>query len=195
MATAGHCCPHQRNPQRHCGAVISHEHPRVAGVRYPGLATSEQKQIVDAQMRVGGMLSAVLDAGAGQTAAVVDRLRLFAIAPSLGGVESLVTQPITTTHQGLDPTERAKRGIADRMVRLSVGLEDADDLIARPHPGPRRLNPPRAPARSAHPAPGRCTTAPPLAETSAPCKKRPPASGDACSAGPATARSRFGKET
>ncbi|MFJ7201066.1 MULTISPECIES: trans-sulfuration enzyme family protein [unclassified Streptomyces] len=106
-------------------------HPRVARVHYPGLATGEQKRIVDAQMRGGGgMLSAVLDADAEQTAAVVDRLRLFAIAPSLGGVESLVTQPITTTHHGLDPAERAKRGIADSMVRLSVGLEDADDLIA-----------------------------------------------------------------
>ncbi|MFF8394770.1 trans-sulfuration enzyme family protein [Streptomyces sp. NPDC016172] len=106
-------------------------HPRVAHVHYPGLATGEQKRIVDAQMRGGGgMLSAVLDADADQTAAVVDRLRLFAIAPSLGGVESLVTQPITTTHHGLDPAERAKRGIADSMVRLSVGLEDADDLIA-----------------------------------------------------------------
>ncbi|MFJ2240442.1 trans-sulfuration enzyme family protein [Streptomyces sp. NPDC087859] len=106
-------------------------HPRVARVHYPGLATGEQKRIVDAQMRGGGgMLSAVLDADADQTAAVVDRLRLFAIAPSLGGVESLVTQPITTTHHGLDPAERAKRGIADSMVRLSVGLEDADDLIA-----------------------------------------------------------------
>jgi cystathionine gamma-synthase/methionine-gamma-lyase len=106
-------------------------HSRVARVHYPGLAAGEQKRIVDAQMRGGGgMLSAVLDADAGQTAAVVDRLRLFAIAPSLGGVESLVTQPITTTHHGLDPAERARRGIADSMVRLSVGLEDADDLIA-----------------------------------------------------------------
>ncbi|MGP3920594.1 trans-sulfuration enzyme family protein [Nonomuraea sp. 10N515B] len=106
-------------------------HPRVRRVHYPGLATGEAKKIVEVQMRgTGGMLSAVLDATAEQTAAVVDRLRLFAIAPSLGGVESLITQPITTTHHGLDPAERAKRGIADSMIRLSVGLEDADDLIA-----------------------------------------------------------------
>jgi cystathionine gamma-synthase/methionine-gamma-lyase len=106
-------------------------HPRVARVNYPGMATGDQKRIVDAQMRGGGgMLSVVLNADADQTAAVVDRLRLFAIAPSLGSVESLVTQPITTTHHGLDPAERAKRGIADSMVRLSVGLEDAGDLIA-----------------------------------------------------------------
>jgi cystathionine beta-lyase/cystathionine gamma-synthase len=60
---------------------------------------------------------------------VVDRLQLFAIAPSLGGVESLATQPVTTTHHGLDPEERARRGITDSMIRLSVGLEDAQDLI------------------------------------------------------------------
>ncbi|MFJ3307631.1 trans-sulfuration enzyme family protein [Streptomyces sp. NPDC086549] len=106
-------------------------HPRVSRVHYPGLATGEQKRIVDAQMHAGGgMLSAVLNTDAVGTAAVVDRLTLFAIAPSLGGVESLVTQPITTTHHGLDPAERARRGIADSMIRLSVGLEDADDLIA-----------------------------------------------------------------
>ncbi|GAA3152959.1 cystathionine gamma-synthase/methionine-gamma-lyase [Kribbella aluminosa] len=105
-------------------------HPRVSRVNYPGLATGDAKQIYDTQMRGGGgMLSAVLDATADETAAVVDRLRLFAIAPSLGGVESLITQPITTTHHGLAPDERAKRGIADSMIRLSVGLEDADDLI------------------------------------------------------------------
>jgi cystathionine gamma-synthase len=56
------------------------------------------------------------------------RLRLFSIATSLGGVESLVAQPITTTRHGLDPAERTKRGIADSTIRLSVGLEEADDL-------------------------------------------------------------------
>jgi cystathionine gamma-synthase len=111
-------------------AAFLSEHPRVSRVNYPGLATGEDKRIVDAQMRGhGGMLSAVLDGSAAQTATVVDRLRLFAIAPSLGGVESLITQPITTTHHGLDPAERARRGIADSMIRLSVGLEDAEDLI------------------------------------------------------------------
>jgi cystathionine gamma-synthase/methionine-gamma-lyase len=54
---------------------------------------------------------------------------MFSIAASLGGAESLVTQPITTTHHGLDPAERARRGIADSMVRVSIGLEDTDDLI------------------------------------------------------------------
>jgi cystathionine gamma-synthase/methionine-gamma-lyase len=65
----------------------------------------------------GGMVSFVFDGDATAAAAVVDRLHLFAIAPSLGGVESLVTQPITTTHHGLAPDERARRGIVDGLVR------------------------------------------------------------------------------
>ncbi|HTM85278.1 MAG TPA: PLP-dependent transferase, partial [Mycobacterium sp.] len=96
-----------------------------------GLATGAAHAIVVKQMRGhGGMLSFVLDATAAQTAAVVDRLRLFSIAGSLGGVESLVTQPITTSHHGMPPAERAHRGISDGMIRLSIGLEDAADLIA-----------------------------------------------------------------
>lgn len=78
----------------------------------------------------GGMVSFVYDGNAAETAAVVDRLRVFSIAASLGGVESLVTQPITTTHHGMTPEERARRGISDAMVRLSCGLEDAEDLVA-----------------------------------------------------------------
>ncbi|MCA1791865.1 MAG: PLP-dependent transferase [Thioalkalivibrio sp.] len=64
------------------------------------------------------------------TSAVVDRLHVFVIAPSLGGVESLATQPVTTTHHGLSDAERERRGISGSMIRLSVGLEDAQDLIA-----------------------------------------------------------------
>jgi cystathionine gamma-synthase len=76
---------------------------------------------------LGGMISFVLDGAA--AAAVVNWLAMFAIAPSLGGLESIVTQPVTTTHHGLDPDEPAARGIADNMIRLSVGLEDPGDLI------------------------------------------------------------------
>jgi cystathionine gamma-synthase/methionine-gamma-lyase len=105
------------------------EHPRIVKVNYPGLEDFPGWQTARRQMHgFGGMLSFVLDGDAGTTAAMVDRLRLFSIAPSLGGVESLVTQPITTTHHGLTPEERARRGIVDGMVRVSVGLEDAEDL-------------------------------------------------------------------
>lgn len=122
---------HRQNDTAAAVAAFLSTHPRVVRINYPGLTTGQAKLTVDTQMRGGGgMLSFVLDATAKQTAAVVDRLQLFSIAPSLGGVESLVTQPITTTHHGLDPLERAKRGITDGMIRLSVGLEDADDLIA-----------------------------------------------------------------
>ncbi len=109
---------------------LSH-HPKVKRVNYPGLEGFAGHGIARQQMRgFGGMVSFVFDGDAKATAKVVDRLRLFTIAPSLGGVESLVTQPITTTHHGLSPEERARRGIADGMVRLSCGLEDPEDLCA-----------------------------------------------------------------
>lgn len=105
------------------------EHSRVERVSYPGLPTHAQHDLAKRQMRgFGGMLSFVVRGDAKATAAVVDRLELFSIAPSLGGVESLVTQPVTTTHHGLTPEERSRRGISDGMVRLSVGLEDVEDL-------------------------------------------------------------------
>ncbi len=78
----------------------------------------------------GGMVSFIYAGDAASTAAVVDRLRIFTIAASLGGAESLVTQPITTTHHGMTPQERARRGIVDGMVRLSCGLEETGDLVA-----------------------------------------------------------------
>ncbi len=106
-------------------------HPRIERVNYPGLSSHPQHSIARRQMSgYGGMLSFVLRGDMQATAAAVDRLELFSIAPSLGGVESLVTQPVTTTHHGLSAEERARRGISDGMVRLSVGLEDAEDLWA-----------------------------------------------------------------
>lgn len=105
-------------------------HPRVERVLYPGLPDFPGHPIATRQMSgYGGMLTLVLAAGTAETTAVVDRLRLFAIAPSLGGVESLVTQPVTTTHHGLAAAEQARRGISGAMIRLSVGLEDVEDLI------------------------------------------------------------------
>jgi len=106
-------------------------HPRVARVRYPGLESFPGHELAARQMTgFGGMLTMEVAGDGAATAAVADRLGLFTIAPSLGGVESLVTQPVTTTHHGLDPGERQRRGITDAMLRLSVGLEDVKDLIA-----------------------------------------------------------------
>ena len=106
-------------------------HPRVVKVNYPGIASFSGHQLAKQQMSgFGGMISFVVDGDAQDAATVVDKLTLFSIAPSLGGVESLVTQPITTTHFNLTSEERAKRGIVDSMIRISVGLEDVDDLWA-----------------------------------------------------------------
>lgn len=106
-------------------------HPRVAKVNYPGRATGAQAEIVARQMRGGGgILSFVVDGDAAQTAAVLDRLQLISLAPSVGGVESLACQPAMLTHHPLSPEDRERRGIVDGLVRLSVGLEDAADLIA-----------------------------------------------------------------
>jgi cystathionine beta-lyase/cystathionine gamma-synthase len=106
-------------------------HPTVARVLYPGLPEFPGHALARAQMQgFGGMLSIEIKGSGADATRVADRLKLFALAPSLGGVESLVTQPCTTTHHGLTPEERARRGISDAMLRLSVGLEDAADLIA-----------------------------------------------------------------
>ena len=83
--------------------------------------------------RFGGLLTIAVEGGGQAATQVADALKLFALAPSPGGVESLVTQPCTTTHHGLTPEERRRRGISDAMLRLSVGLEEADDLIADLH--------------------------------------------------------------
>jgi len=106
-------------------------HPKVARVLYPGLPGHPGHAVAKTQMHgFGGMLTLELKGSYEAAVAAVDRLKLFAIAPSLGGVESLVTMPVTTTHHGLTAEERARRGITDTMIRLSVGLEDADDLLA-----------------------------------------------------------------
>ena len=105
--------------------------PRVSRVLYPGLPSFPGHALAARQMSgFGGVLTIEIAGDAAATTRVADRLRLFALAPSLGGTESLATQPVTTTHHGLSPEERARRGITDSMIRLSVGLEDADDLIA-----------------------------------------------------------------
>ena len=100
-------------------------HPAVALVRYPGLDEVGRKQ-----MRMGGGMLAFELRGGEAVPRVVDRLRLWQLIPSLGGVESGVGVPALTSHRQLSPEERAELGIADGLVRLSVGIEDADDLIA-----------------------------------------------------------------
>ena len=120
----------QQNATAQKVAEAMEQHPRVSRVLYPGLTDFPGHALARKQMSgFGGMLSIEVKGSGEDATRVADRLKLFALAPSLGGVESLVTQPCTTTHHGLTPEERARRGISDAMLRLSIGLEDADDLI------------------------------------------------------------------
>jgi cystathionine gamma-lyase len=106
-------------------------HPVVARVYYPGLDSFPQKALAEGQQRTaGGMLSFELDAGPQEAIAVMNALKLWIRAESLGGVESLVTHPATATHADVPVEIRHKLGISDGLIRLSVGLEAAEDLIA-----------------------------------------------------------------
>jgi cystathionine gamma-lyase len=106
-------------------------HPKVEKVHYPGLASHPQHVLARRQMRgFGGMLSAVLGGGLAEARRVLERCRLFTLAESLGGVESLIGHPSTMTHAAIPPKTREALGISDGLVRLSVGIEDVDDLIA-----------------------------------------------------------------
>jgi cystathionine beta-lyase/cystathionine gamma-synthase len=111
-------------------AEAMRNHPKVARVLYPGLPDFPQHALARSQMSgFGGMLTLEIN-GLGEDATkVIDSLELIIIAPSLGGPESLATQPMTTTHHGLTPEERLKRGITDSMIRFSIGMEAAEDLI------------------------------------------------------------------
>lgn len=121
----------QQNIAAQAVAEAMARHPKVARVLYPGLTDFPGHALAKKQMSgFGGMLTIEVKGSGMDATQVADRLKLFALAPSLGGVESLVTQPCTTTHHGLTAEDRAKRGISDAMLRLSIGLEDAADLIA-----------------------------------------------------------------
>jgi len=103
----------------------------VLRVRYPGLPSHPQHALAAEQMRdFGGMVTCVLDGGLDRARRFLERVRIFTLAESLGGVESLVEHPAIMTHASIPAEKRAEIGIADGLVRLSVGIEDADDLIA-----------------------------------------------------------------
>jgi cystathionine gamma-synthase len=108
------------------------QHPRVERVYYPGLPSHPSHQIAQQTMRgFGGLITfLVKDADWRKTADVVDRVKIPRIAPSLGGVESLIEQPLLMSYYQQTPENRQKFGIADNMIRLSCGIENADDLIA-----------------------------------------------------------------
>jgi len=106
------------------------EHPGISRVNYAGLVSSPHHERAKASLDgFGGMLSFELGGGADAAQRMLDRATIPMIAPSLGGVESLLTRPATTSHQSLSPEARAAIGIGDGLVRMSVGVESPDDLI------------------------------------------------------------------
>jgi len=122
---------------RHClnGEKIAHylrKHPKVAKVIWAGFEDHPNHEVAKKQMRnFGGMVSFILKEDTIEAANVIlSKTELFALAESLGGVESLIGHPATMTHASIPREERIKNGLADSLIRLSVGIEDADDLIA-----------------------------------------------------------------
>ncbi|MFG0318635.1 MAG: trans-sulfuration enzyme family protein [Planctomycetota bacterium JB042] len=107
-------------------------HPRVAAVHHPGLESHPQHALARAQMTggFGGMLAFEVEGGFDAGRRTLEALRLVTHAVSLGGVETLAVHPASTTHGPLKPEERARAGISDGLIRVSIGLEDAADLIA-----------------------------------------------------------------
>jgi cystathionine gamma-lyase len=104
--------------------------PKVERVNYPGLPDHPQRNIIKRQMRGdGGMLSFQLKGGLNQCKKFLTSLRIFTIAESLGGVESLIEHPASMTHASVPKERRLKLGIADNLIRVSVGIEDPEDLI------------------------------------------------------------------
>ena len=122
--------------QRHCenAKVIAgflESHPKVEDVFYPGIASHPNYQIARKQMKdFGGMISFTLKGNKMEDALhVLSSTKIFALAESLGGVESLIGHPASMTHASIPKEEREKRGLLDSLIRLSVGIEDADDLM------------------------------------------------------------------
>ena len=122
--------------ERHCASGLKiarwlEAHPKVRRVLYPGLPSHPQHALAKRQMRgFGGMIAVELDGGLDEAKRFLERCRLFALAESLGGVESLIEHPALMTHGSVPKEVRAMLGIGDSLVRLSVGIEEPDDLIA-----------------------------------------------------------------
>jgi cystathionine gamma-lyase len=104
--------------------------PKIASISYPGLKEHPQHELAKRQMRgFGGMITVVLDSDLAGTRRFLENTHLFSLAESLGGVESLINHPALMTHGAIPAEQRAALGIGDSLVRLSVGVEDVNDLI------------------------------------------------------------------
>ena len=105
-------------------------HPKVKKVYYPGLRSHPQHELAKRQMYgFGGMLSFEIEGGMREAKVFLENLKLFSLAVSLGGVESLIEHPATMTHASISKEERERIGITDSLIRMSVGIENAEDLI------------------------------------------------------------------
>ncbi len=112
-------------------AEFLESHPKVKKVNYPGLKSHPQHELANRQMTgFGGMLSFEIDGGLNDAKEFLKNLEIFAVAESLGGVESLIEHPALMTHASKSREEREKIGILDTLIRMSVGIEDAEDLTA-----------------------------------------------------------------
>ena len=123
--------------ERHCSSALKiarwlQDHPAVRRAIYPGLESHPQHALARRQMQggFGGMIAVELDRDLDGTRKALERMRLFTLAESLGGVESLVEHPAIMTHATIPPEQRTRLGISDSLVRISVGIEDPDDLVA-----------------------------------------------------------------
>ena len=112
-------------------AEWAEKHPKLERVLYPGLKSHPQYELAKRQMEsFSGIVTVFVKGGLKETRRFMERLEVFALAESLGGVESLANHPAIMTHASIPREIREKRGVTDNLVRLSVGIEDADDLIA-----------------------------------------------------------------
>jgi cystathionine gamma-lyase len=123
--------------ERHCSSALTiaeflANHPKIEKVYYPGLPNHPQHALARQQMKggYGGIVTAVLRGNLDDARRMLERCELFSLAESLGGVESLIEHPGLMTHASLPPAMRASLGIRDGLIRLSVGIEHVDDLIA-----------------------------------------------------------------
>jgi len=122
--------------ERHCSngktiAAFLKQHPKIAQVYWPGFADHPNHAIAKKQMRdFGGMLSFTLKNDSLEKAkSLMENVALFSLAESLGGIESLINHPASMTHASIPKEEREKNGLSDSLIRLSIGVEDAEDLI------------------------------------------------------------------
>lgn len=120
---------HQQNAERIAAYLQAHD--AVEKVIYPGLESHPQYALAKEQMSGGGgMITFIMKGGMERARKMLESVKIFALAESLGGVESLIEHPALMTHASIPAEIRAELGISDGLIRLSVGIEDGDDLIA-----------------------------------------------------------------